>query len=326
MGLCKCPKRKVTNLFCFEHRVNVCEHCLVSNHAKCIVQSYLQWLQDSDYNPNCRLCSTPLASQDTVRLVCYDVFHWSCLNELAARLPPNTAPAGYQCPSCQGPVFPPTNLASPVADVLRDTLSSVNWARAGLGLPLIEETARQEVGSNDTTDYTNWSSFDTSGVQASDVHSVQQASGLSYSSNPSPSPQADYGAALNNGGVGEVHSVINMTSEVASDSITIHTASSPRKLYDTRDASRSSVMQVDFDDDKYRRRPALGWFAQLLRSRSGTKRTALTLRQRVLLLLLLGVLGFLTLIVVMSKLGRASADSDPNLDPLLNPHIRVGNN
>lgn len=34
MGLCKCPKRKVTNLFCFEHRVNVCEHCLVANHAK----------------------------------------------------------------------------------------------------------------------------------------------------------------------------------------------------------------------------------------------------------------------------------------------------
>lgn len=34
MGLCKCPKRKVTNLFCFEHRVNVCEHCLVANHTK----------------------------------------------------------------------------------------------------------------------------------------------------------------------------------------------------------------------------------------------------------------------------------------------------
>uniref|UniRef100_A0A670ZM40 Zinc finger protein-like 1 n=1 Tax=Pseudonaja textilis TaxID=8673 RepID=A0A670ZM40_PSETE len=34
MGLCKCPKRKVTNLFCFEHRVNVCEYCIVANHAK----------------------------------------------------------------------------------------------------------------------------------------------------------------------------------------------------------------------------------------------------------------------------------------------------
>ncbi|XP_053908435.1 zinc finger protein-like 1 [Cuculus canorus] len=71
MGLCKCPKRKVTNLFCFEHRVNVCESCLVSGHQKCIVQSYLQWLQDSDYSPDCPLCRCPLAARDTVRLVCY---------------------------------------------------------------------------------------------------------------------------------------------------------------------------------------------------------------------------------------------------------------
>lgn len=34
MGLCKCPKRRVTTLFCFEHRVNVCESCLVSAHPK----------------------------------------------------------------------------------------------------------------------------------------------------------------------------------------------------------------------------------------------------------------------------------------------------
>ena len=45
MGLCKCPKRKVTNQFCFEHRVNVCEHCMVAAHANCVVQSYLAWLQ-----------------------------------------------------------------------------------------------------------------------------------------------------------------------------------------------------------------------------------------------------------------------------------------
>lgn len=38
---------------------------------QCIVQSYLQWLQDSDYNPNCTLCNNPLTAQDTVRLVCY---------------------------------------------------------------------------------------------------------------------------------------------------------------------------------------------------------------------------------------------------------------
>lgn len=68
-----------------------------------------------------------------------DVFHWSCLNSLASRLPLHTAPAGYQCPVCQGPLFPPSNLASPIADVLKEQLASVNWARAGLGLPLVRE-------------------------------------------------------------------------------------------------------------------------------------------------------------------------------------------
>jgi len=34
MGLCKCPKKRVTNQFCFEHRVNVCENCMVTNHPK----------------------------------------------------------------------------------------------------------------------------------------------------------------------------------------------------------------------------------------------------------------------------------------------------
>ncbi|XP_069036728.1 zinc finger protein-like 1 isoform X2 [Lepisosteus oculatus] len=329
MGLCKCPKRKVTNLFCFEHRVNVCEHCLVSNHAKCVVQSYLQWLQDSDYNPQCQLCSAPLAAQDTVRLVCYDVFHWTCLNELAARLPPNTAPAGYQCPACQAPVFPPANLASPVADVLRQKLSTVNWARAGLGLPLIEEAADvPENSPHDVTDYTDWSTFDceSSGAAAGEVRSSQATAGLAYGAHPGTPSKPDHRGPLDNGGTGEGHSVINMSSVATGDSITLHTASSPRKVYDTREGSRSTVAQIDFDDDKYRRRPALSWFAQILKNRSGTKRTALTLKQRVLLVLLLGVLGFVTLVVVMSKLGRASADSDPNLDPHLNPHIRVGQN
>lgn len=66
-----------------------------------------------------------------------DLFHWACLNERAAQLPRNTAPAGYQCPSCSGPIFPPSNLVGPVASVLREKLTTVNWARAGLGLPLV---------------------------------------------------------------------------------------------------------------------------------------------------------------------------------------------
>jgi hypothetical protein len=96
MGLCKCPKRRVTNQFCFEHRVNVCEHCMVQKHPKviiftsnfcqiymyikknsclqCVVQSYLQWLQDSDYNANCPFCDQELTEETCVRLVCYRKF------------------------------------------------------------------------------------------------------------------------------------------------------------------------------------------------------------------------------------------------------------
>ncbi|KAJ8926010.1 hypothetical protein NQ315_009865 [Exocentrus adspersus] len=139
MGLCKCPKRRVTNQFCFEHRVCVCENCMVTNHPICVVQSYLQWLQDSDFNSICELCNKELNVEDSIRLTCYHVFHWSCLDRYSRQLPPTTAPRGYTCPSCKSPLFPPSNLVSPVADVLKEKLAGVNWARAGLGLPLLSE-------------------------------------------------------------------------------------------------------------------------------------------------------------------------------------------
>lgn len=66
-------------------------------------------------------------------------------------------------------------------------------------------------------------------------------------------------------------------------------------------------------------------FIPLPRNRTNTKKKALTLKQRIFMLLLVGVIGFFTLIIIMAKLGRASAESDPNLDPMLNPNIRVGN-
>nr|CAG4645010.1 EOG090X0ASS [Leptodora kindtii] len=138
MGLCKCPKRKVTNQFCFEHRVNVCEHCMVSNHPKCIVQSYCQWLKDSDYNSICILCSSELAGGECVRLVCYHVFHTNCLDNHFSQYPSNTAPAGFTCPSCSTCLFPSQNLVSPVADKLRATLADRPWAREGLELPMLQ--------------------------------------------------------------------------------------------------------------------------------------------------------------------------------------------
>ncbi|KAB7499395.1 Zinc finger protein-like 1-like protein [Armadillidium nasatum] len=111
MGLCKCAKKKVTNQFCFEHRVNVCEHCMVNDHPKCIVQSYLQWLNDSDYNPVCQLCQEDLELDECLRLVCYA-----------------------------------SNLVSPVADALREILGNYEWARAGLGMSILKSSAKYNSG------------------------------------------------------------------------------------------------------------------------------------------------------------------------------------
>lgn len=66
-----------------------------------------------------------------------DVFHWNCLNGRQESLPPTTAPGGHTCPACDHPIFPPTNMISPVADILRGRLSQVNWGRNELGLPLV---------------------------------------------------------------------------------------------------------------------------------------------------------------------------------------------
>lgn len=54
------------------------------------------------------------------------------------------------------------------------------------------------------------------------------------------------------------------------------------------------------------------------------KKDATTVRKKFLIVLLIGVIGFLTMIVIFSKLGRSAADDDPFLDVMANPNIRVG--
>ncbi|KAK2176705.1 hypothetical protein NP493_644g02016 [Ridgeia piscesae] len=301
MGLCKCPKKKVTSLFCFEHRVNVCEHCLVSNHPRCIVQSYLQWLQDSDYEPLCKLCNRSLSDDGAgpcVRLICYDVFHWGCLDHYARQLPPNTAPAGYTCPLCKSCVFPANNVVSPVADTLRDLLSKVNWARAGLGLPLIEEQA----GRGDMTESTTTTPPQTSSVHQV-PHSYVTASSLTQ----------------------DVISTDESTPYARTDK-SADFFSNPRKLFDSTREDRSHLLNMshDHDDDKYKRRPAFQWFARWFKSQGGLWRKDPNAgMKRIIIVIVLALLGFLTILLIMSRLGRSAAENDPFLDPMANPNIRV---
>lgn len=133
MGLCKC--RVVTNLFCFQHKQSVCDKCIVTDHSKCVIKSYLQWLQDSDFDPNCPYCKRPMEDQDTIRLTCLDVFHKSCVEKYASSLPEHTAPAGFTCMACSAPIIPQANEEKPIAQELRKYLSTQSWAQPPKAIP-----------------------------------------------------------------------------------------------------------------------------------------------------------------------------------------------
>ncbi|NWV87563.1 ZFPL1 protein, partial [Machaerirhynchus nigripectus] len=291
MGLCKCPKRRVTTLFCFEHRVNVCENCLVSAHPKCIVRSYLQWLQDSDYSPQCPLVPlTPCAPPD--------VFHWPCLAGWARALPPRTAPAGHRCPQCGGPLFPPPNLEGPVAEALRARLRTAPWARPGLGLPLIEDS--EELLEPEATQEPDrgWDE----GVWGVPMGPESLAGGTTVGLGGFRTPWWGrvWGPPIPGGGFRVP--------------LPRPTGSAPRKPLGGRD----SWSPPDRDEDKYRRRP-LAWVPPKFRCRMrGAPRRPL------LVLCLGGAAAFALLLLLLASLGRSGADSDPALEPLNNPHVRVG--
>jgi len=298
MGLCKCPKRKVTNQFCFEHRVNVCEHCMVSSHSSCVVQSYLQWLQDSDYSPHCGFCSGPLASESCVRLVCYHLYHWACLDTHYRSLPPNTAPAGYTCPTCIQPVFPPDNLVSPVADKLRQALQDVNWARAGLGLPLLADNQERKPCLVPTGPRPTPEGEDVSSDPLALAHELVAKKAAREPLPPVWKPDTtvvNFDSPTVRRGGGEVGGLAN----------------SPLITGDP-----------DSEGNKYKRRAPSDWFFRWWKTMM--KPAAQRRRSLIhwMMLAMLVVLGLGTLIMVFSYLGRGGAD-DPLLDPMNNPNIRV---
>lgn len=335
MGLCKCPKKKVTNLFCFEHRVNVCEHCLVANHQRCIVKSYLQWLQDSDYNALCVLCNSELSKEDCgecVRLTCYDVFHWECLNRYAQQLPKNTAPAGYTCPVCKSGIFPAQNMVSPVIEALKELLSKVNWARAGLGLPLIEEQVSAPPPSTPPKDSMSQSVIPT--AQSTPIRPETSLKTAAMSPDPlgsSPSPNYTRPSAHVTPTISTKSSAHSVISVDAGTSVRgqekAYGVADPRKLFDSTKEDTLFNMSHDHDENKYKRRSALEWLGKWLKSREGKhkKKDPNAMMKRFFIVLLIGLIGFITVIIIFSKLGRDAAENDPFLDPMANPNIRVNN-
>ncbi|XP_052194163.1 uncharacterized protein LOC127802411 [Diospyros lotus] len=111
MVVCKC--RKATKLYCFVHKVPVCGECICfSEHQICVVRTYSEWVIDGEYDwpPKCCLCQAVIeegTDPQTTRLGCLHIIHTNCLVSHIKGFPPHTAPAGYLCPACSIPIWPP---------------------------------------------------------------------------------------------------------------------------------------------------------------------------------------------------------------------------
>ncbi|KAJ6905777.1 hypothetical protein NC652_023511 [Populus alba x Populus x berolinensis] len=114
MVVCKC--RKATKLYCFVHKVPVCGDCICfPEHQICVVRTYSEWVIDGEYDwpPKCCSCQAVLQEGDgsqTTRLGCLHAIHTNCLVSHIKSFPPHTAPAGYVCPSCSTPIWPPKSV------------------------------------------------------------------------------------------------------------------------------------------------------------------------------------------------------------------------
>jgi len=352
MGICKCSKKRVTSTFCFEHRVNVCEFCMVNSHPACIVQPYLQWLEDSSFKAKCSFCQLNLSNEECVRLLCYHVFHWTCLNKYCSTLPPNTAPAGYTCPDCNIPIFPSSSTPSPIYMVLKKKLATTEWARIGLGLPISQQSIVSNNNNNNKTIVTNsvnqTSTQARSNAEASNqidnpVNTIQQTFEQKKNQNSnvfihhSPHPSVGYEANeqstnlpvsmnnvnnyLNNHLNNNHSTMINSTDYTYSNHNNFSSFnSSSRKIMDSdHSTDRDRLIDIDIDDDKYRTRAP---FDRLFRYMKFINyKHNLNPNLRFFLTIGLFVLAALFIIYILVSLGRQTADNDPLLDPKFNPNL-----
>lgn len=142
MVVCKC--RKATKLYCFVHKVPVCGECICfPEHQLCVVRTYSEWVIDGDYDwpTACNICQ--LGFDDgaaTTRLGCLHVVHTHCLVSHLQSFPPHTAPAGYVCPACSSPIWPPKSIkdsGSALHAKLKEAISQSELVKNLLGDDLI---------------------------------------------------------------------------------------------------------------------------------------------------------------------------------------------
>lgn len=238
-------------------------------------------------------------------------------------MPANTAPAGYSCPSCNVCIFPQENMVAPVAEKLRDYLTEVNWGRNGLGLPVSEpeKSHVEEDVSQNLNHIATKHSQDIAATEAS--HEPQESSITTSQVNRLQAREAS-NTPTTRVVVGQEATAAHTRTDKMSN--LLQSEDDKRKFYDSRKGDAVVDIVHDHDKDKYKRRSALHWFAGWFKSRTGKAKQvdSNASMKRFAVILILGLVGFFTLVVIMTSVGRAAANNDPLLDPLANPHVRIG--
>lgn len=370
--------------------MNVCESCIVKDHKRCIIKSYVQWLQDSDYSEVCLLCMESIHSGEVIRLSCYDIFHWDCFNKWALDHPSSTPASKYLCPDCKSPVFPPKALVSPVADVIREKFASVAWGRRCLGLPLdptpaqkpktasepvrsttpiiesrplAESTPKVEFKSPDVIPASKAPILPVSKPKKSPVQEVSSIQEVKSVQQVKPIEEAKVVQDVKPVQESKPHltNVISKTegkqqqpaswkppqpatkqvpAPAPKQSPTTSTpnylgskfqgdkVATPHKVIDSRKYDDSKInVSFDSDENKYKRKGLTHWVGNLLSLNKDKKvkgkRDLTVTFKRVTVALIIFTLLFVTTLYLVSAYGRNFAASDPMLDPMKNPNIKV---
>jgi len=227
-----------------------------------------------------------------------------------------TAPAGYACPVCQDCVFPAENIVSPVADELRSVLKEVNWARAGLGMPLLPSTLPkpQHLFSSPSPTPPISSNFDTAPSSGRGKAETPPPTG------PRPAPEGE-SVCLDIVQDGGVQSSVGEFGATSRKQLQAALPTSPLLL---ATAAGNHAEEEDHDENKYKRRSALRFLVRWWRSvTSGRSLKRMSMGQRYLIYGVSAMFILITLLVILTHMSASRRSSDPMLDPMNNPNIRV---
>jgi hypothetical protein len=262
---------------------------------QCVVQPYLQWLEDSSFKSKCSLCQLNLANEECLRLLCYrtyfglpaslscrsflmnscvliaDIFHLSCLNKYGASFPATTAPAGFSCPDCRSSIFPTSSSPSPIFAVLKKRLGSAEWARAGLGLPVLNAVAHNSSNHSSSSSTSSnlhktaanaaQSELQTSLLAGSVANNIKIYASSVDQSKPESSTVPISVNQLSN----YIHLNVDQNSSSSSSPYSTFSSSARRTAETHGYDPDSRPLLVDIDEDKYRQKSAVERARQYLK-------------------------------------------------------------